>query len=445
MPPNDKPRILAVDDVQDNLDLICDALADEQYDVLTAGNADEALRLAHSESLDLAILDVQMPCVDGYELCRQLRAIPDTRRLPVIFLTAHYTNAGDAVRGLDLGACDYITKPFDVEELRSRVRAVLRVKREHDEAESELEAHTGKLKVDIGKLHEEKRSLEAAAARSERLAAELEEMQRRASVEPQARGQILAVCGAKGGVGQSVIAANFAIALGDTTKKRVALLDANIQSGDIAALLELNPQYGLCDLLPRADDLDTDLLEAVLVRHSSGIRVIAAKTGFETIEAVEAAPLKKILLALRETLDYLIVDCSPLPGRCALATLEAADRTLLVTTAEVTSVRRAQAFMEHVQSLGLSPDLFFMVLNRYGRNDDVTAREIEEALRHKFSAVVSDDPALVTHSVNTGEPFVLNHRKSKVSKSVFALARSIVESMGHPENLVTTESHTCSH
>ncbi len=82
MSPNDKPRILAVDDMQDNLDLIRDALADEQYDVLTASGADEALELAQRGSLDLAILDVQMPRVDGYELCQRLRAMADTRRLP---------------------------------------------------------------------------------------------------------------------------------------------------------------------------------------------------------------------------------------------------------------------------------------------------------------------------------------------------------------------------
>ncbi len=445
MPPDDKPRILAVDDVQDNLDLICDAFEDEPCEIVTASDAEEALRLAGDECFDLAILDVQMPHVDGYELCRRLHAIADTRRLPVIFLTAHHTSAEDAVRGLDLGACDYITKPFDVEELRARVRAVLRAKREHEETESELKANAEKLGTHVDDLQDKKRALEAAAAENERLVAELQDTLRQASCEPPTHGQILAVYGAKGGVGQSVIAANLAIAIGGVTKKRVALLDADIQSGDVGALLDLSPKYNLSDLLPRADDLDVELIDAVLVRHSSGIEAIVASDGLELNEEAEAAPLKKTLLALREVLDYIVVDCSPFPGRCAQAILETADTALLVTTPEVTSVRRAQALLEMAQSVKPDSDMVLTVLNRYEPKGDMKSHEIEKALGCKFSAAVPNDPAVVTHSINEGVPFVLSRRKSKVSKCVVALARLIADQRDQSVTSSTaTHSGACS-
>ncbi len=132
MIPKDKPRILAVDDVQDNLDLIRDVFQNEPYEIATALDAEAALQLAREEFPDVAIVDVQMPDVDGYELCRKLRELTRTRRLPVVFLTANRTSAGDVVQGLDAGGCDYITKPFDAEELRARIRAVLRAQDEHD-------------------------------------------------------------------------------------------------------------------------------------------------------------------------------------------------------------------------------------------------------------------------------------------------------------------------
>ncbi len=132
MIPKDMPRIPAVDDVHDNLDLIREVFENEPYKIVTALDAEEALQLAREELPNVAIVDVQMPDVDGYELCRRLRELTPTRRLPVVFLTANRTSAGDTVQGLDAGGCDYITKPFDAEELRARIRTVLRAQDEHN-------------------------------------------------------------------------------------------------------------------------------------------------------------------------------------------------------------------------------------------------------------------------------------------------------------------------
>ena len=128
-----KPRILVVDDMQDNLDLIRDIFENEPYEIVTALGAEDALQFAQEEFPDVAILDVQMPDVDGYELCQRLRDLSRNRKIPVLFLTAHRTSAADAVQGFDTGGCDYITKPFEADELRARIRAVLRVQDEHDQ------------------------------------------------------------------------------------------------------------------------------------------------------------------------------------------------------------------------------------------------------------------------------------------------------------------------
>lgn len=114
--------VLAVDDEPASLRVVKICLREEGFRVLTAGSADEALRLAEQYRPDVAVLDVMMPGTDGLELMRELRA---RSSLPVILLTGR-SGDRDKVNGLDLGADDYLVKPFNPEELGARVRAVLR-------------------------------------------------------------------------------------------------------------------------------------------------------------------------------------------------------------------------------------------------------------------------------------------------------------------------------
>jgi DNA-binding response OmpR family regulator len=117
-----KVRILVVDDEPRYIRAIRVNLEASGYEVLTAQNGRAALELATNEKLDLVLLDVRMPGVDGYEVCRRIR---EFLAVPIIMLTAMAENA-DKVRGLDVGADDYVTKPFSADELLARVRAVLR-------------------------------------------------------------------------------------------------------------------------------------------------------------------------------------------------------------------------------------------------------------------------------------------------------------------------------
>jgi len=123
------PRVLVVEDEQDIAALIKHALersGDATVDVV--GSGDTALRAVRERAPDLVILDVNLPVMSGTEVCRVMRARPDTAHVPIIMLTAR-TSEADRVAGLDLGADDYVTKPFSLRELAARVRAVLRRKR----------------------------------------------------------------------------------------------------------------------------------------------------------------------------------------------------------------------------------------------------------------------------------------------------------------------------
>jgi DNA-binding response OmpR family regulator len=120
----EQPVVLAADDDDDILELVAFRLEHAGYRVLQARDGAEALELSRRSSPDLAILDVMLPKIDGFELTRRLRQDESTSRMPIILLTAR-TQEADVQRGFDAGADDYIRKPFSPQELRARVQAIL--------------------------------------------------------------------------------------------------------------------------------------------------------------------------------------------------------------------------------------------------------------------------------------------------------------------------------
>lgn len=118
-------RILVVDDEQDLVWAVRHSLSDEGYEVLTAYDGVEALAVALRYHPDLVILDIRMPGLDGFEVCRKLRRNPNMAAVPILFLTV-CTGTKDRIKGLDEGGDDYLPKPFDLQELKARIRALLR-------------------------------------------------------------------------------------------------------------------------------------------------------------------------------------------------------------------------------------------------------------------------------------------------------------------------------
>lgn len=127
--------LLVVDDNSDNL-VVMEALLAEAFPhcrVLLARNAEQAIDLVHHHHVDAGLIDVQMPGVDGTELCRRLKASPRSRHIPVILITAHNSTSAIRARGLDAGADDFISRPIDNMELAARIRVILRIRRAEDE------------------------------------------------------------------------------------------------------------------------------------------------------------------------------------------------------------------------------------------------------------------------------------------------------------------------
>ena len=128
---NRKPKILIVDDTPENIQILMATLKD-QYTIVAAINGEKALKMAVADPRpDLILLDIMMPGMDGYEVCRRLKADEQARHIPIIFVTAK-TEVEDETLGFELGAVDYITKPFSIPVVKARVKAHLDLKRLRD-------------------------------------------------------------------------------------------------------------------------------------------------------------------------------------------------------------------------------------------------------------------------------------------------------------------------
>ncbi len=146
-----RPLILVVDDLPVNIQLIQNYLAAVGYDTMSAHNGEEALARIRERQPDLVLLDVMMPRMDGFETCRHLKHNPSTQYIPVIMVTA-LNEMDDKIRGIEAGADDFISKPFNRLELLARVKSLLRVKTLHDQ-----------LQVKIRQLEQMKEQLRALA------------------------------------------------------------------------------------------------------------------------------------------------------------------------------------------------------------------------------------------------------------------------------------------
>jgi len=148
-----KGKILAIDDTPANLEVIDETLSDAGYAVVAAIDGERALKRLQTYQPDLILLDIQMPGIDGFETCRKIKSNPETSSIPVIFITA-FADVESKVKGFSLGGVDYITKPFQEQEMLARVNTHLRLRQLNQNLEQKVSERTFKLEAALQKVNE---------------------------------------------------------------------------------------------------------------------------------------------------------------------------------------------------------------------------------------------------------------------------------------------------
>lgn len=255
-----------------------------------------------------------------------------------------------------------------------------------------------------------------------RLAQETREEERR-------WGEILAVFSPKGGVGRTTIASNLAVAL-QQAGQRVVLMDGSLQFGDVPVVLNIHAHATIVSLVRRLTEMDAELLAEALVPHSSGIKVLLGPSQLEEADVLYPEAVGRILTALKNEFDYVVVDAWPFLGDITLTILDMADRILLVATPEMHALREVRLFLELADVLGYPPSKLLMILNRAMSAFGIGAAEIEEHIRYEIAINIPSDGRLVTRALNRGVPLVISDPKSQVAQRIVQLANLLMEKAG---------------
>jgi pilus assembly protein CpaE len=235
---------------------------------------------------------------------------------------------------------------------------------------------------------------------------------------------VIAVLAPSGGSGSSTLAVNVAAVLAKR-HQTAALLDLKLETGDLAALLDLKPTYTLADLCSNIERMDRTLFERSLARHTSGVHLLGAPRHYDDIGRVTPEGVGQALALARSAFPYVVVDLDHSFRPEQVEVLREADNVLLVLRLDFASLRNARRALEHFERLGIGRDRIRLVVNRYGQPKEVPYSKAEEALGMKIFHYVPDDPKTVNRANNNGVPVVTESPSTRVAKSVTKLAISV--------------------
>jgi pilus assembly protein CpaE len=250
---------------------------------------------------------------------------------------------------------------------------------------------------------------------------------RRSQAAAGRKGRIVTVFSPKGGTGKTVTTVNLAASLAKQHGKRALLLDLDLQFGDAAIMLGLEPEKTIHDLVVAPGELDSEKLAGYTTRHACGLEILPAPLRPEDAELVTEAKLARLLEVARESFDLIVVDTSPFFHGPMLATLDRTDELLLLCALDVPTLKNVRLSLQTLDLLSFPPERIRLVLRRTSAKVGMNPKEVEGALERKVAFEVPSDGA-VALAVNRGNPMVLADPKAEFSRAIASMAKSLLPS-----------------
>jgi pilus assembly protein CpaE len=357
----------------------------------TALNAEAAIEEVRRLTPDVVLMDVNMPGQDGIKATQVMSTEPPYA--PVILMSVQ-EDREYLRRAMQAGAREFLVKPFSGEELAAALRRV-----------NQLE----KLK----RVH-----IAPAKAIEPPPPAPIE--RRRVA------GQVVLVFSGKGGIGKSLLAVNIAAALARDVEGRTALVDLDLQFGDLGVMLGLESGRNIYQVVEAFPNVDADFIEALMPEAPGGFRVMLGPQSPEFADLVTAEHARVILDILQSIYDNVVIDTSSHLGEVTLEALERAGQVVVVVDLSLPAVKEAKLALRVFQRLGIASDRIKVVLNRSDTNSGITVTQVETSLETKISASIPTDLKTVLRSVQRAEPFVSLLPNAEISHRVRELALSLV-------------------
>ena len=355
-----KGNVIVVDDDQFTRKLVTETLKNSGNSVVSFESGTKLLREINDQEVDLIVLDVMMPELDGFETCQRLRVLDKTKNTPILMLTA-VGSLDEKLKGFDAGADDYMVKPFEPKELQARAQALMKRAPIGGAADQELTSKT------------------------------------------------LAVFSLRGGVGVSSLAVNCAAGLAKIWEKPVVLVDLAVLSGHSALMVNTPIKNTWADLarLP-IEEINLDLINSVLLPHSSGLNVLAAPKKAEETEILTGELVKHVLSILSRSFEYMVIDLPSNFDPITVSALDLASEILYVMAPDLASIRATSSALNTFDALGYSRDKYRLILNWIFEKRGLAQKDIEEVLRTNIDLIIPFSSDRFVTAINLGNPPVLD-------------------------------------
>ncbi len=227
----------------------------------------------------------------------------------------------------------------------------------------------------------------------------------------------------KGGIGKTAIATNLAVELANMTKERVALVDLNMQMGDITTFLDLNPSFDTSYVINNLERIDEGFLLSTLEKYgNSSLYVLADPPDLEQAEVITSENITTLINVLRNVFSYIIIDTTASFDSKTITALDNSDLVLLISIINLPSVRNCQRCFDLFKRLGYTKDKIKIIVNRYMENEEIKVEDVEDVLGHPVYFKIPNNYFTIINAINKGLPVCEINPHSNIAKSFKELA-----------------------
>ena len=372
-------RVLLIDDEPFYYKLLNRPMKDAGHVLEHSKTGKEGLAKVSATKPDVIIVDLRLPDISGHDILERLRRDSEFSSIPVIVITAK-NELGDKLKAFELGADDYLIKPFQPEELVARMRIL---------------ARRGKAMKIVSEMEKSDENLTT----------------------------IVAVHSLRGGVGTTSIAVNLALAFNQIWSKETLLIDSVLSAGQVAMMLNAKPRYTWEDFTDiELKNIDDDLLTEIASKHPGGLSFIAAPKSPIALDTFGDEFWQLVLGKFAKAYEFIVIDTAHDFADITIQMLNYANNLVLVVAPDMGSLRSALSTLDIYDKLGFSSDKIKLVLNSNSSIAGIRQAQIEKVLGHQVDFVLPYEPEEVVRAVNFGEPFLLKKPDLTISTKIEDMA-----------------------
>lgn len=380
-----KIKVLIADDVAETRKNIITLLEFEtRIEVVgEAANGEEALEITEKTKPNLILMDINMPIMDGLKatekICQRYQDI-------VVIIMSVQGEREYLKKAMFCGAKEYLIKPFSLDVL---IETVIKT----------YDKEQNKRKFALN--DKEKKTSEKAS-------------------------KVITVFSTKGGVGKTTIAVNTAISIAKKNNYRVALIDLDLQFGDIAVMLNMAQSKTIVDLIDEIGNLNKEILSEYMIEYIKGVDILPAPPKPEYSEYILPNHIEKILSVLKEDYQYIIFDSVSNFNDITLTALDNSDQILFISTMNLPTIKNVKLGLDIMDSLHYHNEKVKIILNRASKHFGVKITDVEEVLNKEVSVCIPEDNKTVIPSANKGYPFMRSRGEAKISRCIKDVTELII-------------------